>query len=140
MLIIRLELNHPWDLSLRRIISTHVQTLKGCTFTILDQVPRGDSINLCNILMIDSKCSYKCTQVRNITKDKELNTLSSKYNVLAKATDTFYVLRKLLLNILSDSIIINKSLKRWKITKYYSRYLEIPTYSGEQEDAPVNQN
>lgn len=51
-----------------------------------------------------------------------------------------HVLRKLLLNILSDSIIINKSLVRRIITKDQSRYLELSTYSGKQEGAPVNQN
>ena len=90
--------------------------------------------------MIDYKCSYKSTQVRLITKYLGPCTQAPHTDVLAKATDTFYVLRKLLLNILSDSIIINKSLVRCNITKYYSRYLEIPTYSGEQEHPPVNQN
>ena len=61
---------------------------------VCDQVPRGDSINLCNILMIDYKCSYKSTQVRNITKHTAFNTLNAKYNTLVKSADTLRVLRK----------------------------------------------
>lgn len=56
---------------------------------VCDQVPRDDSINLSNIIMIDYKCSYKSTQVRLITKYLGPCTQAPHTDVLAKLMDTY---------------------------------------------------
>lgn len=58
---------------------------------VCDQVPRDDSINLSNIIMIDYKCSYKSTQVRLITKYLGPCTQAPNTDVLAKTNGYIFM-------------------------------------------------